>query len=166
MMTELEAKLDRQEAWREAAAAAGQGVGPEGSIQSDRRKFCIMPVAGGGFDQCYPQAAVAAGHLLVVATDVVQSPNDKQQVEPMLVKIEALPDELGQVDNLLAGQRLFQCPPMWKPAKRPVEPMNCAGSIKCAVSGACDPGVEYLLAAQQSRRSSPRIAIYKRYTSV
>jgi heptaprenylglyceryl phosphate synthase len=33
-----------------------------------------MPVAGGGFDQCYnAQAAVAAGSLLVVAGDVVQA---------------------------------------------------------------------------------------------
>ncbi len=62
-----------------------------------------MQVTGGGFDQCYnAQAAVAAGSLLVVATDVVQAPNDKQQVEPMLEKIEALPAELGKVENLLA----------------------------------------------------------------
>ena len=39
-----------------------------------------MPVAGGGFDQCYnAQAVVAADSLLVVATDVVQAANDKQQ---------------------------------------------------------------------------------------
>jgi hypothetical protein len=39
----------------------------------------VMPVAGGGFEQCYnAQAAVAAGSLLVVAVDVVQAPNDKQ----------------------------------------------------------------------------------------
>ena len=57
----------------------------------------IMPVAGGGFDQCYnAQAAVAAGSLLVVASAVSQAPNDKQQLEPMLDKIEALPDELGK----------------------------------------------------------------------
>ena len=31
----------------------------------------IMPVAGGGFDQCYnAQAVVAAGSLLVVAPEV------------------------------------------------------------------------------------------------
>jgi len=48
------------------------------------------------------QAAVAAGSLLVVATEVVQAPNDKQQVAPMLEKIEALPEELGEVENLLA----------------------------------------------------------------
>ena len=67
-----------------------------------------MPVPGGGFDQCYnAQAAVAAGSLLVVAADVVQAPNDKQQVEPMLEKIGALPEELGKVDNLLADTGYF-----------------------------------------------------------
>ena len=53
-----------------------------------------MPVAGGGFEQCYnAQAAVAAGSMLVVAVDVVQAPNDKQQLEPMLSKIGALPED-------------------------------------------------------------------------
>ena len=67
-----------------------------------------MPVAGGGFEQCYnAQAAVATGSLLVVATDVVQAPNDKGQVEPMLEKIEALPEELGKVENLLADTGYF-----------------------------------------------------------
>jgi hypothetical protein len=38
-----------------------------------------MPVAGGGFDQCYnAQALVAAESLLVIAVEVVQAPNDKQ----------------------------------------------------------------------------------------
>ena len=65
-----------------------------------------MPVAGGGFDQCYnAQAAVAAGSLLVVASAVSQAPNDKQQLEPMLDKIEALADELGK---LAGGYGLFQ----------------------------------------------------------
>src|SRR3954469_23124252 len=63
----------------------------------------IMPVPGGGFEQCYnAQAAVAAGSLLVVATDVVQATNDKQQIEPMLGKLGALPVELGKAGTLLA----------------------------------------------------------------
>ena len=67
-----------------------------------------MPVAGGGFDQCYnAQAAVEAGSLLVVAADVVQSPNDKQQVEPMLDKIDAVPDEFGEPETLLADNGYF-----------------------------------------------------------
>ena len=39
---------------------------------------------------------------------LVQATNDKQQVEPMLEKIEALPEELGEVEHLLADQWLFQ----------------------------------------------------------
>ena len=67
-----------------------------------------MPVAGGGFEQAYnAQAVVAAGNLLVVATDVVQAPTDKQQLEPMLDKIEALPERLGAVETLLADSGYF-----------------------------------------------------------
>ena len=67
-----------------------------------------MPVAGGGFDQGYnAQAAVAVGSLLVVATDVVQAPNDKNQVEPMLGKIGALPEALGEAETLLADTGYF-----------------------------------------------------------
>ena len=68
----------------------------------------IMPVAGGGFEQCYnAQAVVATGSLLVVAADVVQAPNDKQQLEPMLDKIADLPDALGKVGELLADNGYF-----------------------------------------------------------
>jgi hypothetical protein len=68
----------------------------------------IMPVAGGGFEQCYnAQAAVVADSLLVVATDVVQAPNDKQQLEPMLGKLAELPGELGKVGDLLADNGYF-----------------------------------------------------------
>src|SRR3954467_205674 len=56
-----------------------------------------MPVAGGGCEQCYTaRAVVAAGSLLVLAADVVQVPNDKQQLAPMLDKFAALPADLGQ----------------------------------------------------------------------
>ncbi len=68
----------------------------------------IMPVAGGGFEQCYnAQAAVAADSLLVVAADVSQAPNDKGQLVPMLDKIAELPDDLGQPDALLADAGYF-----------------------------------------------------------
>ena len=62
-----------------------------------------MPAAGGGFEQCHnAQAAVAAGGLPVIAANVVQAPNDKRQIEPMLNQIGALPDELGETERLLA----------------------------------------------------------------
>ena len=68
----------------------------------------IMPVAGGGFEQCYnAQAVVVADSLLVVATDVVQAPNDKQQLAPMVARLKALPDELGKIETLLADNGYF-----------------------------------------------------------
>ena len=61
-----------------------------------------------GFEQCYnAQATVAADSLLVVTIDVVQAPNDKQQLEPMLGKLAVLPDELGNVEALLADNGYF-----------------------------------------------------------
>ena len=50
---------------------------------------------------------MAADSLLVVATDVVQAANDKQQLEPMMEQLKALPDELGQVETLLADNGYF-----------------------------------------------------------
>jgi len=68
----------------------------------------IMPVAGGGYEQCFnAQAAVAEGSLLVVATEVVQAANDKQQLAPMLDKITALPEQVGRPDTLLADSGYF-----------------------------------------------------------
>src|SRR5208282_5869581 len=66
-------------------AAAGEGPLPKDQINLTDEDSRIMPAAGGGFEQAYnAQAVVAAGSLLVVAADVVQAPNDKQQLEPML----------------------------------------------------------------------------------
>jgi hypothetical protein len=62
-----------------------------------------MRVAGGGFDQCYnTQAAVAAGSLLIVANDLTQAANDKQQLKPMIDTLKALPRQLGRVARVLA----------------------------------------------------------------
>ena len=80
-----------------------EGPGPADQVNLTDGESRIMPVPGGGFEQCYnAQACVAAGSLLVVAQNVVQAANDKQQVEPMLDKLAALPPELGQVETLLA----------------------------------------------------------------
>ncbi len=84
------------------------GPGPTDQVNLTDEESRIMPVPGGGFEQCYNvQAAVAVGSLLVVATDVVQAPNDKQQVEPMLGRLGALPAELGKTATLLADTGYF-----------------------------------------------------------
>ena len=62
-----------------------EGARPTDQINLTDEASRIMPVAGGGFEQCYnAQAVVAADSLLVIAAQVVQAPNDKQQIEPML----------------------------------------------------------------------------------
>jgi transposase len=114
---EYEAKLAAREAKQAETGKKPGGRVPqppvEGPLPSDQMNLTdeesrIMPVAGGGFEQCYnAQAAVAADSLLVVAADVVQAPNDKQQLEPMLDKIAKLPGELGKVDELLADNGYY-----------------------------------------------------------
>jgi transposase len=85
-----------------------EGPLPPDQINLTDEESRIMPVAGGGFEQCYnAQAAVAADSLLVIAANVVQAPNDKQQIEPMLNDIDTLPDELGKVGTLLADTGYF-----------------------------------------------------------
>ena len=52
----------------------------------------IMKVAGGGFEQCYnAQAVVDTESMSILATHVTQATNDKEQVEPMLAKVQANP---------------------------------------------------------------------------
>jgi len=114
---EYEAKLAAREAKTAATGKKPGGKPPQPPIEGARpndqinltdEESRIMPVAGGGFEQCYnAQAAVAAGSLLVVAVDVVAAPNDKQQLEPMLGKIAALPEELGEPETLLADAGYF-----------------------------------------------------------
>jgi len=87
-----------------------------------------MPVAGGGFEQCYnAQAVVTAGSLLVIAADVVQAPNDKQQLEPMLDKIADLPDALGKVEELLADNGYFSAGNVNACAAAGIEPVIAIG---------------------------------------
>jgi hypothetical protein len=67
-----------------------------------------MLAPGGGFEQCYnARAAVDTATMLVVATDLTQAANDKQQLSNMLDALGALPEELGSVTQLLADAGYF-----------------------------------------------------------
>lgn len=84
------------------------GPGPKDQINLTDEDSRIMRMAGGGFEQAYnAQAMVAAGSLLIVSGDVVQSANDKQQIEPMLERLAALPEALGKVETLLGDSGYF-----------------------------------------------------------
>ncbi len=125
---EHEAKMAAREARTAETGKKPRGKPPapptEGPLPSDQVNLTdeesrIMPAAGGGFEQCYnAQAAVAAGSLLVVATDVVQAPNDKNQVEPMLEKIGALPRAWAR-SNICWPTPAISARATWLRARRP-----------------------------------------------
>jgi transposase len=105
-----------------------ESPGPADQINLTDEDSRIMRVAGGGFEQCYnAQAVVAADSLLVVATDVVQAANDKQQLQPMLAKLGALPDRLGAVETILADTGYFSAANVTACAAAQIEPLIAMG---------------------------------------
>ena len=134
---EYQAKLVARAAKTEATGKKPGGKPPqppvEGPLPTDQVNLTdeesrIMPVSGGGFDQCYnAQAVVAADSLLVVATDVVQAANDKQQLEPMLNKVVALPDALGKAETLLADNGYFSAANVAACAETGIVPLIAVG---------------------------------------
>ena len=88
----------------------------------------IMKVAGGGFDQCYnAQALVDTETMLVVVSAVTQAANDKQQVEPMLDKLKALPEGLNTPATLLADTGYYSEKNIEVCLKARVEPLIATG---------------------------------------
>src|SRR4051812_20372631 len=102
--------------------------GPTDQVNLTDEESRIMPVPGGGFEQCYnAQAAVAAGCLLVVATDVVQASNDKQQLVPMLAKLDTLADELGPIDTLPGDTGEFSAANVQAAVAAEIDPLIAMG---------------------------------------
>ena len=134
---EHEAKLAARAAKAKATGKKSGGKPPQpptvGALPTDQINLTdeesrIMPVAGGGFEQCYnAQAVVAANSLLVIAAQVVQAPNDKQQIEPLLKRIEALPAELGKPTTLLADTGYFSEANVMLCAAAQIDPMIAQG---------------------------------------
>ena len=84
------------------------GPRPDDQINLTDEESRIMKVAGGGFEQCYnAQALVDSESMLVMAPHVTQAGNDKEQVVPMLAKLQALPEELNQPEKFLADSGYF-----------------------------------------------------------
>jgi transposase len=180
------AEYEARVAEREAKAAqtgkkpGGRAPKPpvEGPLGTDQVNLTdeesrIMPVADGGFEQCYnAQAVVAADSLLVIAVDVVQAPNDKQQIEPMLGKIAELPAELGKVGELLADNGYFSEANVNACAAAGIEPVIAMGREthhpSLAERFVCDPAapkdptpVEAMRHRLQTREGKKRYALRK-----
>ena len=87
-----------------------------------------MKVSGGGFEQCFnAQVLVDTGSLLVVVADITQAANDKQQVAPMLEKLDALPEALGSPATLLADNGYFSAANVETCRDANSEPLIAAG---------------------------------------
>ena len=95
----------------------------------------IMKVAGGGFDQCYnAQAVVATGSLLIVATEVTQAANDKEQLVPMIEKLQALPKDVGRAKRMLADNGYLSQANVEHCAAAKIEPLIALGRCRHHVS--------------------------------
>jgi len=114
------AEYEQKQAKRQSQRDAGKkprGREPKAPLPGPRDKdqvnltdeeSRIMPVSGGGFDQCYnAQASVDTDTMLVVSTHMTQATNDKQEIVPALARLNALPEALGTVTDLLADTGYF-----------------------------------------------------------
>jgi transposase len=100
------------------------GPRPTDQINLTDEESRIMPVAGGGFEQCYnAQGTVDTDSLLVVAPWVTQAANDKQQVVPMLERLQALPADLIQPQQALADTGYFSADNVAACVQAGIEPL-------------------------------------------
>jgi transposase len=129
---DYEAKLAKRQAQREAGKKP-RGAEPQAPTSEPKAKdqvnltdeeSRIMPTSGGGFGQCYnAQAAVDATTMMVLAPHVTQAPNDKREITPMLDKVAALPEVLGQAQALLADTGYFSAANVAACETHGIEPM-------------------------------------------
>src|SRR5258707_452467 len=135
---EHKAKLAAREAKAKATGSKPTGKPPqppvmEGARPTDQTNLTdeasrIMPVAGGGFEQCYnAQAVGGADSPLVIAAQGGQGTNDKQQIEPMLERVDTLPEELCKPETLLADTGYFSETNVALSASAQIDPMIAQG---------------------------------------
>jgi transposase len=109
---EYEAKMAKRAAKEKATGKKSGGKAPtppesgpraDDQINLTDEESRIMKVAGGGFEQCYnAQAVVDTESMLILAPHVTQASNDKEQVEPMVEKVQANPEGLNRPEAWLA----------------------------------------------------------------
>lgn len=122
---EYKAKLAQREAKERETGRKPGGKPPSPPVAEPRaqdqlnltdEESRIMPARGGVFEQAWNgQAGVDTQSMLVVAQWITQDCNDKAQIEPLLEKLDALPDTLGKAEALLAdtgyysGKNIGRC---------------------------------------------------------
>lgn len=104
------------------------GPRPDDQVNLTDEDSRIMKVAGGGFEQSYnAQAVVDTESMLVLAPHVTQAGNDKEQVAPMVAKLQALPEGLNQPQQLLADTGFFSGKNVQTCEAAKIEPLIAVG---------------------------------------
>lgn len=84
------------------------GVNGRDQVNRTDDESRIMKKSGGGFEQAYnAQAGVDTESLLIVTSHVTQQTNDKQQLEPALENLAALPEALGTVETIISDNGFY-----------------------------------------------------------
>ena len=116
----------RTSIWTSSPPQAGPR--PHDQINLTDEDSRIMKVAGDGFEQCYnAQALVDSVSMLVMVPQVTQAANDKEQVKPMVAKLQALADGLNQPGQSLADSGYFSEQNVETCNATGIEPLIAAG---------------------------------------
>jgi transposase len=112
------------------------GIEDKAQINLTDEDSRIMPVAGGGFEQCYnAQLGVDTESRLIVITDVTQSSVDKQQVVPALTQLAALSEVLGeQAQTLITDNGFMSAANVTACVAQSIAPLFALGRDKHHVS--------------------------------
>jgi len=91
----------------------------------------IMPKGGGAFEQSYnAQAVVDVGSQIILTEHVTQACNDKEELKPELLKLQALPDSIGKAEKILCDAGYYSEENLKSVEKAGIEPYIPAGREK------------------------------------
>lgn len=131
---EYDEKLKRRQEKLEKTGRKARGKEPTSPTSGPRDKdqvnfteeeSLIMP-SSEGFVQAYnAQAAVDVDTHLIVENHITQQPNDKQEIEPALNRLNEIEDPLGKPEGLLADAGYFSADNVDRCAAKNVTPYIC-----------------------------------------
>jgi transposase len=125
---EQEQKTGRKPRGKGPTPPASGEPGPKDQVNLTDEESRIMPVSGGGFEQCYnSQAAVDTKTMLIVSQHVTQHTNDKLELLPCLENLAHLPETLGVAKQLIADAGYYSEANIKGCEMHNVEPFLAAG---------------------------------------
>lgn len=137
---EYKKKIEERKSKEKVTGKKPRGRSPKPPVSGPRKKdqinltdeeSRIMPSSDKGFEQAYnAQASVDLDTMLIVASHISQSSNDKQEIEPAISALKALPEELGVIEKLLADAGYFSANNVMTCESSEIEPYISPGRDK------------------------------------